>query len=511
MEMRNLFVPRLGQTHIAGGWRYFSGCGRWPEKFCWAWLLFAFVGAQAALIQLSVGSTPPLDAQGTGADTRSRPQLAESFGRLPLIFEAADVEGTRFFCRGSGSHLWLSPVEAVLTFNPAREEPRKLPGLELFASCATDEALTGAPLRIKWVGANPKARAVPAEASPTRVNYFIGNDPMKWRTQVPTFGKVRYQMVYPGIDLMYYGNQRQLEYDFVVSPGANPETIACRYEGAEKIQVEGDGDLIVHTDRGKIRQHRPIAYQEVNGERRQISASYVFRESGGRTVGFEIGAYDRTRPLIIDPVLVYSALLGGAGLDKGWDIAVDTNGCVYLTGETSSANFPTNSALYPTNSSNTSAQRDVFVAKLGAEGTNLVFSTYLGGGGDDAGFGIALDGTGNVYLTGVTASPNFPVTNAISTNLHGSASLGIYPYDAFVVKLNAAGSQLLYSTFIGGTQPDIAMGIAVDDAGQIYVAGTTSSAGFPTNGTTRPFAGGPHDAFVLKLTTGSTNLIYSAY
>ena len=479
------------------------------------WLLFAFVGAQAAPIQLSVGSTSPLDAQGTGAETRSRPQLAESFGRLPLIFEAADVEGTRFFCRGSGSHLWLSPVEAVLTFNPARKEPRKLPGLELFASRATDEALTGAPLRIKWVGANPKARAVPAEELPTRVNYFIGNNPTKWRTQVPTFGKVRYQMVYPGIDLMYYGNQRQLEYDFVVSPGANPETIACRYEGAEKIQVEGDGDLIVHTDGGTIRQHRPIAYQEVNGERKQISASYVFRESGGRTVGFEIGAYDRTRPLIIDPVLVYSALLGGAGLDKGWDIAVDTNGCVYLTGETASANFPTNSALYPTNSSDRSLQRDVFVAKLSAAGTNLVYSTYLGGSGDDAGFGIALDGAGDVYLTGATASPNFPfpatATNAISTNLHGSATLGIYPYDAFVVKLDAAGSHLLYSTFLGGAQPDVGMAIAVDNAGQIYVAGGTGSADFPTNGTTQPFAGGTYDAFVLKLTTSSTNLIYSAY
>jgi hypothetical protein len=207
--------------------------------------------------------------------------------------------------------------------------------------------------------------------------------------------------------------------------------------------------------------------------------------------------------------------LGGAGLDKGWDIAVDTNGYAYLTGETSSANFPTNNALYPANSSARIIQRDVFVAKLGAEGTNLVYSTYLGGSGDDAGFGIALDGAGDVYVTGVTASPDFPfpatATNSISTNLHGAAVLGIYPYDAFVVKLDTAGSQLLYSTFIGGTQPDSAMGIAVDDAGGIYVAGATASADFPTNGTTRSYAGGLHDAFVLKLTTGSTNLIYSAY
>ena len=514
MEMRNGLVPRSGRTRIPGGWRYFSGCDRLTGKLCWvSAFLFAFLGAQAAPIQLMcVGSTSPIDAQATSADGKSWSQLSESFGRLPLIFEAADAGGSRFLCRGSGSHLWLSPEEAVLTFNPARNGHRRLPGIEVPDSLTTDEVPAALPLRIKLIGANAKARAVPLEQLPTKVNYFIGNNPAQWRTQVPAFGKVCYQTVYPGIDLVYYGNQRQLEYDFVVAPGANPETIAWCYEGAEKIQIDGGGDLIVHTVGGKVRQHRPFAYQKVNGERKQISAGCVFREGGGRTVGFEIGAYDRTRPLIIDPVLVYSAFLGGAGLDKGWDIAVDTNGCVYLTGETASANFPTNGALYPTNSSNRSVQRDVFVAKLGAEGTNLVYSTYLGGSGDDVGFGIALDGAGDVYLTGVTASPNFPVTtNAISTNLHGSATLGIYPYDAFVVKLDSSGSNLMYSTFIGGTQPDGGMAIAVDNAGQIYVAGTTASADFPTNGTTQPFAGGAHDAFVLKLTTGSTNLIYSSY
>ena len=255
MEMRNLFVPRLGQTHIAGGWRYFSGCGRWPEKFCWAWLLFAFVGAQAALIQLSVGSTPPLDAQGTGADTRSRPQLAESFGRLPLIFEAADVEGTRFFCRGSGSHLWLSPVEAVLTFNPARKEPRKLPGIELFASRATDEALTGAPLRIKWVGANPKARAVPAEELPTRVNYFIGNEPEHWQRNVPIFGSVQVEETYPGINLVHYGTQRQYEFDFVVAPGADPRAIAFQVSGADRVEIAQGADAPCRIGMLQVLQH----------------------------------------------------------------------------------------------------------------------------------------------------------------------------------------------------------------------------------------------------------------
>jgi hypothetical protein len=517
MEKRRGETQCLGQTRIEGIWRQFSVCDTRPKNFGWAAaILFSFLGAQAAPIQLlSVGSTSPINAQGTSADAKYRSPLNESFGRLPLSFETTDAEGSRFLCRGLDSHVWLSPVEAVLEIEPARKGHRKLPAVDAPTSPGTADAPAGPPLRIQWLGANPNARAVPAEELPTKANYFIGNNAAQWRTQVPTYAKVRYQMVYPGIDLVYYGNQRQLEYDFVVAPGADPEPIAWRYEGAARIQIEEGGDLIVHTVGGKLRHHRPVAYQNMNGERKPISVGYVVRESDGRTVGFRVGPYDRTRPLIIDPVLVYSALLGGTGLDKGWDIAVDPDGSVYLTGETASANFPTNNALYPSNSSDRINQRDVFVAKLDAEGTNLVYSTYLGGGGDDAGFGIALDSVGDVYVTGVTASPNFPfpatATNSISTNLHGAAGLGIYPYDAFVVKLDPAGSQLLYSTFIGGTQPDSAMGIAVDEAGRIYVVGATASADFPTNGTTRPFAGGPHDAFVLKLTTGSTNLIYSTY
>ncbi len=487
---------------------------RWLAKIPWASaFLFAFQATQAAPIQLlSLESISRIDTQTTSAQRESRPQLSESFGRLPLSFEAIDNAGGRFVSRGPGSQVWLAPGEAVLTFNSARKEARSLPN---FDGPATSAAPQATPVRIRWLDANPSARPAPSEALPTKLNYFIGNDPARWRTQVPTFGKVRYQAVYPGIDLEYYGNQRQLEYDFVVAPGANPESIAWCYDGAESVQLDGGGDLMVQTASGPVRQPRPVAYQIVNGERKEIPARYVFRTGAGRRIGFEMGAYERTRPLIIDPVLVYSALLGGAGLDKGWDIAVDPNGCVYLTGETASTDFPTNNALYPTNSSSRSVQRDVFVAKLSAEGTNLVFSTYLGGNGDDAGFGIALDGAGDVYVTGVTASTNFPfpatATNAISTNLHGSPALGIYPYDAFVVKLDAAGSHLLYSTFIGGAQPDGGNAIAVDDAGQVYLAGTTASTDFPTNGTTRSFAGGAHDAFVLKLRTDTTNLIYSSY
>jgi len=507
MEMRN----GVRQTRMAGGRCDFSGRDRWPGKLCLVTaFLLAFLRVEAAPIQLlSLGSTSPIDPPVTRLDDKSRSQLSESFGRFPLTFESADIEGSRFLCRVPGSRLWVSPVEVVLMFDPVQKAQRRSSAVEAFNPRSTDETPPGPPLRIKWVGANAKARVVPAEELRTKVNYFIGNNPGQWRTQVPTFGKVRFESVYPGVDLVYYGNQRQLEYDWVLAPGANPETIAWRYEGAEGVVIEKDGDLIVHTIGGKVRHHRPVAYQNVDGKRHEITAGYNFRESDRRIIGFEIGAYDRTRPLIIDPVLVYSSFLGGAGTDKGWDIAVDTNGCVYVTGETASANFPTNNAQYPTNGG---GLRDVFVAKVGAEGTNLLYSTYLGGNGDDAGFGIALDGAGNVYLTGVTASPNFPIIgNVISSNLHGTPSLGLYPYDAFVVKLDATGSNLLYSTFIGGTQPDGGNAIAIDGAGQVYVTGVTGSADFPTNGTTRAFAGATYDAFLLKLTTTSTNLIYSSY
>ena len=505
MEMRH------GSTRSPGGCHHGSGFDSWRAGFyCALVLLFAFAGARAAPLQLlSIGSTAPSAAQAIRTDKTFRSQLSASFGRLPLTFEPVDIEGGSFLCRGPGSRVLLSPVEAVLTFDSAPTAPRRASAVDVFNSRSSGEAPTGSPLQIRLLGANSKARAVPEEEMPTKVNYFIGNNPARWRTQVSTYGKVRYQGVYPGIDLVYYGNQQELEYDFVIAPGANPETIIWCFEGAERIQIEESGALLVHTIGGKVRQRRPIAYQLVNGERKEISAEYVVEKSGGRTVRFEIGAYDRVRPLIIDPVLVYSSFLGGSRTDKGWDIAVDTNGCAYLTGETSSANFPTTNALY---SINGGGQRDVFVAKIGAEGTNLVYSTYLGGSGDDAAFGLALDVAGDVYLTGVTASPNFPIIGqAISTNLHGSAVLGLYPYDAFVVKLASGGSNLLYSTFIGGSQPDGGNGIAVDNAGQIYVTGATSSSDFPTNGTTQPFAGGFHDAFVLKLTTGSTNLIYSSY
>ena len=464
---------------------------------------------------MSAGPGPFIDVKGTNAGDTCPATPAEPFGRLPLMFEAADSGGRRFFCRGSGYYLWLSSGEAVVALRQTQDNDRgawgEQPGFRgrrFPASHSRNSAADPAPLRIKLVGANAAAQSAGLERSPTKVNYFLGNDPARWRIDVPTFGRVRYQNIYPGVDLVYYGNQRQLEYDFVVAPGASTDQIALQFDGVGKIEVDAGGDLILQTASGPVRQRCPIIYQEFNGRREEVSGRYVLRESADREVGFEIAPYDLSRPLIIDPVLVYSTYLGGLGFDRAWDIAVDTNGAAYVVGETASTNFPASAPLYPANSGGLS---DVFVAKLGSAGTNLDFSTYLGGNGIDIGFGIALDSGGNIYLTGVTTSTNFPVTtNAVSTNLNSAAYFGHYTNDAFVVKLDSTGARLLFSTYLGGSGADVGSAISVDGSGNVYVTGETQSSDFPTNGVSPPF-GGSHDAFVAKLTASDSNLVYSTF
>jgi hypothetical protein len=437
-------------------------------------------------------------------------ELAGEFGRLPLLFETGPAED--FVCRGPGYQLWLKPTEAVL--NPGRNAEHGVRSAERGArsrSHGVGEASSAAVLRIRLIGANSQSKAAGVEALPTKVNYFIGNDPTQWRTDVPTWGKVRYTGVYPGVDAVYYGNQRQLEFDFVVAPGASPDQIALSFEGAERVEIDRHGDLVLHTADGQLRQKRPLVYQEVAGQRREVVGHYTLREEENScaVVGFDVAAYDTTRSLVIDPVLVYATYLGGSGLDKGWDIAVDGAGNAYVAGETASTNFPTANGLSITNNGGSA---DVFVAKISASGTNLVYATYLGGDQEDAAFGVAVDAAGNAYVTGLTSSTNFPVTaNAVSTNIHGAARFGFYEYDAFVAKLDASGANLVYSTYLGGTNADQAVAVAVDGSGNVYVTGDTKSSDFPTNNVTSTFGGGSRDAFVVKLTARDTNLVYSRF
>jgi hypothetical protein len=287
----------------------------------------------------------------------------------------------------------------------------------------SEPASPPAVLRMTLVGRNAKPRVEGFDEFPGKANYFVGNNPKKWHTGVPTYARAQYQDLYPGIDLTYYGNERQLEYDFVVRAGADPKSIVLGFKGADKLEVDAQGDLVLHTAAGPIRQQKPFIYQEVNGVRREIAGGYALKNM--HQVGFQVASYDPSRPLVIDPVLFYSTYLGGSGNDQGLGIAVDSAGNAYVTGITGSTNFATTAGASQTIYGGGS--EDAFVTKLNSTGSGLVYSTYLGGGGgfgNDEGRGIAVDPAGNAYVTGNTNSPNFPTTpGAFQTTFPASTSL----------------------------------------------------------------------------------------
>ena len=360
---------------------------------------------------------------------------------------------------------------------------------------------------MKFVDANPTAKVIGSEELAGKSNYFIGNDPKRWLTGVPTYAKVKYEGVYSGIDLLYHGNPQQLEYDFVVAPGADPRRIQLDVLGAKRISRGQNGDLVFHLRQGEVRWHKPVVYQEKGHTRQEIGVQYAI--AGANRVGFEFAKYDARRPLYIDPLL-YSTYLGGSGADNGSGIAVDSAGNAYVTGATSSANFPTQGPVQPMFAGGRS---DAFVAKINATGSALIYSTYLGGGGDDSGSGIALDTEGNAYVSGWTTSTNFPTLNALQSAYGGG------DYDAFVTQINASGSALVYSTYLGGSGIDLGSGIAVDSAGSAYVVGTTASSDFPTTpnafqaacGDVSEFGCFFGDGFVAKINAAGSALIYSTY
>jgi hypothetical protein len=449
------------------------------------------------------------------AGASAMPRL-QNFGRIPLSFEANQGQTdpqVQYLARGPGYTLFLTATEAVLALNragPAADSSRS-PVLPSDKNASANSALAPpveAEARGEWtvvrmqlLGSNPAAQAKGADRLPGIANYFLGNDASKWRMGIPTYMRVQYQEVYPGISLVYYGSQRQLEYDFQVGPGADPSQIRLRLAGAERLSVDDHGDLVVQADGQVLVQHKPVVYQEVAGERRSVAAAF---ELQGDQVSFALGGYDRSQALIIDPVLSYSTYLGGSGADGACGIAVDAAGNAYITGLAFSPDFPTANALKPRDGPNGNA----FVAKLSADGSALVYSTYLGGSRTDIGFGIAVDSAGDVYLTGKTHSADFPTVNSLQPAIHSSGN-------AFVAKLSADGSALVYSTFLGGSTPeDRGVGIAVDAAGNAYVTGFTFSPDFPTANALQPtFSGqyGTANAFVAKLTADGSALIYSTF
>jgi hypothetical protein len=518
---------------------------------------------QTAGVASAIGASP---ISASPADPQAQARILDGYGKLPLSFEAnhgqADAR-VKFLSRTGGYTLFLTGDEAVLAWSgkqtkkssPQKLKPASLAGPRGTAKLATAKLAAGEPaagepatgepaagdlrfvsgyrfsdtaspgkpdapsgagqrpstlsadpevvatggvLRMKLRNANPAAKVTGEDELAGTSNYFIGNDPAKWRTNVPTYAKVKYEGIYPGIDLVYYGNQRQLEYDFIVAPGADPHRIAFAVRGAKRIRRDARGDLVLtmKTGEDEIRWHKPVVYQEKDGTRREIAASYAI--TAANRVTFELAKYDASRPLYIDP-LIYSTYLGGSWYDSGSAIAVDSAGNAYVTGVTNSTDFPTMNPLQPANGGG----YDAFVAKINPAGSALVYSTYLGGSGDDWGNGIAVDGAGNAYVVGQTASTDFPTVNPLQPANGGG-------YDAFVTKLNPTGSALVYSTYLGGSNGDGAYGIAVDSAANAYVTGITYSSDFPTKNPLQGFES-IEDVFVTKLNPAGSALVYSTY
>ncbi|MCA1617857.1 MAG: DUF11 domain-containing protein [Acidobacteria bacterium] len=432
-----------------------NGARAWLAAACL--LTAALACSQTLLPSGSAEASRPPGPVREGAAAR----LSERYGELPLRFEAnrGQTSGrVKFLARGSGYTLFLADAGAVLRLRGA-------------GAVEGDDASRGAErrdatLRLRLVGANRSPKISGLGELPGKSNYLVGPDARRWRTGVPAFEKVRYESVYSGIDAVYYGRQGRLEYDFHLAPGADPARIRLAFDGARSARVDEAGDLVITTDVGDVRQQRPVAYQERSGARTEVAAGYLI-DARGR-VSFGLGDYDRSRPLVIDPVLIFSSYLGGLDADQGLAVAADSAGSAYVTGTTVSTDFPVTAGVQFTKSGFT----DAFVLKLSPDGQSLVYSTYLGGNGDDFANAIAVDSAGNAYVGGLTGSGGFPTT----PGSFQESKDGVI--DAFVTKLNPTGTGLVYSTHIGGQGLEQVNAIAVDAAGAAYVAGRTDSPNF---------------------------------
>lgn len=351
---------------------------------------------------------------------------------------------------------------------------------------------------LRFLQAEPEAITA-SDSVPTRSNYIRGRDPRKWISNAPHFKKVRYTSLYPGIDALFYDNNGSLEYDLIVSPGADPKTIQLSVGGGSDVRIGSEGELIVGVAQGEIKQFAPKIYQEKDGVRRTISGRYSL--SDGKLARLEIGAYDPTQPLVIDPVLIYSTYLGGtaSGQIEFYDIAADSDGNIYVTGNTGSDDYPLVNPLQDTNLGGTF---EAVVSKIDPTGSFLVYSTYIGGESNDIGWGIAVGDDGSVYVGGRSSSDDFPITGGAFQEECSVAC-------PFALKLTPEGDSLVYSTFIGRGLTAVAM--ALDSLGQVYLTGSTTISNFPTVNAAQGQRGGGFDAFVAKLNASGSALIYSTY
>jgi hypothetical protein len=436
--------------------------------------------------------------------------LVKNFGRLPLSFESNQGQinpKVRFLARIDEGSLFLTPSEAVFSMPDQSFALRKKGRLP-----HATEKRTRVALRMQMVGANTRATAIMQQPLSGRINYLIGSNRGKWHTGVPTFGRAGFQEVYKGIDLVYYGNQRHLEYDFIVAPHADPKQIHLRFAGAQLISVNGVGDLIVQMQGRALVWRKPLVYQQDATGKHAVAAHFRLRRLPNKQndVRFALGRYNVSRPLVIDPVLLYSTYFGGSVGTGGNCVAVDNSGSAYIAGSCNTADFPTTAGAYQETSPSLAS---AYVAKFNASGTALVYSTLLGDrsqGGSGLIWGIAADSAGNAYVSGGIFATDFPTTpNAFQSVNHGYPSAS-----GFVAKLNSTGTDLIYATYLGGKGWDEARNIVIDNVGNAYVTGNAFSTDFPTTlgtfQTAKP-ARASSSPFVTKLNPSGTALVYSTY
>ena len=468
-----------------------------PTQARWAFLrgrCFVTLGLFGlAIIGLSLALSA---ARGSSLrDARNPKAWSGSYAQVPLSFEANHGQTdsrVKFLARGQGYTLFLTGHDAVLVLSSGMSGRK------------AKQPASSAVVRLRLLGSASAVKVTGQNLLGGTSNYFLGNDPRQWHTRIPNYARVRYHQVYPGIDLVYYGNQGELENDFVVSAGSDPNSIRIGLEGVEGLRLDRSGNLILKVDAGEVQLRQPRAYQGS----KEVPVKYVLRAAN--EVGLKVGAYDHHQQLVIDPVLAYSTYFGGSGGDIGYGIAVDSSGNAYVTGISNSANFPTSAGSH---SGSYGGGGDAFVIKLNPAGATsgstttpqLVYSTYLGGNGTDSGNAIAVDAGGDAYVTGSTTSSNFTTTTGVFQTTYGGSG------DAFVAELNSTGTGLLYSSYLGGSGADAGQGIAIDSSNNAYVTGSTQSANFPTVTPVQALNAGSSDAFVAKVDFTGATLLYSTY
>ena len=403
-----------------------------------------FVGARNDNSEISAATAVPT----ANASTKAR--IAERFGKLPLSFEAnkgQSDQSVKFLSHGPGYELFLTATDAVLTL--------RKPQTARTDNKSEAEVREGSVIRLRMIGANPTPQIEGQDELPGKINYFTGNNSDKWHRNIPTYRRVYYTNVYPGIDMVYYGNQRELEYDFVVAPGANPKSIRFKVEGAERLRFDKTGNLLLTLQHGEVRLHKPLLYQLTEeGNRREVKGEYVIN---GNEIRFKVQSFDSAKQLVIDPVLSYATFLGGSTGDQAFGIAVDSQGNAYVTGRAAISGFPTTPGAFKT----TSVSGGAFVTKLDPTGSSLVYSTFLSGvNGDSVGTAIAVDPSGNAYVTGSTDADDFPIVNGLKTtsnffkttdaaaNWNNNSTGLVGDVDAIAVARNAPN--IIYAhTFVG--------------------------------------------------------------